>query len=327
MGYRVQREEFGQLEQEWRECLAGRRPAYPFLSPAWLRLWWNEFGAARELLLLSVRQDERLAGILPLMRDGGRLTFAGDTQVCDYMDLISRDGVPVDAVLTALFRALSEEPWEAIELWGLRDDSPTFAALPAVCAELGWSVQSEPEDVCPQISLPGSWEEYLETLAKKNRHELRRKLRKLSQGGEVELEVLEAPAQIDDALDDFVRMHKLSRTEKAEFMTETMERFFRRIVAALAAERFAEMIFLRLGGRRVASVLCFRAGDELLLYNSGYDPLFAGLSVGLLSKALALKQAIDLGSKRFDFLRGAERYKYELGAQDLAVRRCLIRRT
>jgi len=87
------------------------------------------------------------------------------------------------------------------------------------------------------------------------------------------------------------------------------------------------MIFLRLGGRRVASVLCFRAGDELLLYNSGYDPLFAGLSVGLLSKALALKRAIDLGSKRFDFLRGAERYKYELGAQDLAVRRCLIRRT
>ena len=48
-------------------------------------------------------------------------------------------------------------------------------------------------------------------------------------------------------------------------------------------------------------------------------------SVGLLSKALALQRAIEQGKTRFDFLRGHERYKYELGAQDLNVHKVLIR--
>jgi CelD/BcsL family acetyltransferase involved in cellulose biosynthesis len=183
------------------------------------------------------------------------------------------------------------------------------------------------EDVCPQLDLPGDWEEYLASLDKKDRHELRRKLRKLSQGGEPELEVLTSAADVTAALDDFVRQHKSSRSDKETFMTEQMERFFRRVVPALAEEGAVEMIFLKLGGVRAACVLCFRTDGDILLYNSGYEPAYAGLSVGLLSKALALKRAIELGMKRFDFLRGAEPYKYDLGAKDLPVYRCVIRRT
>ena len=86
------------------------------------------------------------------------------------------------------------------------------------------------------------------------------------------------------------------------------------------------MVVLKLGGKRTACVLCFCAGDESLLYNSGYDPSYSHFSVGLLSKALALQRAIEQGKTRFDFLRGHERYKYELGAKDLNVHRVLIRR-
>jgi len=77
---------------------------------------------------------------------------------------------------------------------------------------------------------------------------------------------------------------------------------------------------------RAAAVLCFESEQELLLYNSGYDPAFAPLSVGFVSKALTLKRAIEEGKQRFDFLRGAEPYKYDLGAQDLKVYRLVIRR-
>jgi CelD/BcsL family acetyltransferase involved in cellulose biosynthesis len=100
----------------------------------------------------------------------------------------------------------------------------------------------------------------------------------------------------------------------------------RRMVAAMAAEDRIELVFLTLGGVRTAAVLCFREPEETLLYNSGYDPAYAYLSVGLLSKALALRKAIEEGKKRFDFLRGPEPYKYDLGARDLAVYRCTVRR-
>ena len=326
MSLTVTREDLGALEPEWRELLAGCKQAYPFLSPTWSRTWWDVFAGGREQMVLGIRYGDGLAGVLPLMRDGGRLTFAGDTEICDYMDMVVGDGSHAEAWHAAL-RSLSEEPWDEVALWAVREDSPTFAALPAVCRELGLSFSAEVEDVCPQLPIPGDWDEYVAGLGKKDRHELRRKLRKLPQAGQVELEVLESPADIEPALGDFLRMHRESRADKANFMTEQMEVFFRRIVLALAEEGVAEMTFLKLAGVRVACLLCFKSGDEYLLYNSGYDTAYSGFSVGLLSKALALQRAIERGYKRFDFLRGHEHYKYDLGAKDVNVYRCVIRRT
>jgi CelD/BcsL family acetyltransferase involved in cellulose biosynthesis len=260
------------------------------------------------------------------MREGDQLTFAGSTSICDYMDIVGADEDRT-ALLEAVLRSLGEEPWSELVLWAVREDSPTLKALPGVCTSLGLRCETGVEDVCPQLDLPGDWEEYLAGLDKKDRHELRRKLRKLSQGGEPELEVLTSAEDVTAAMDDFLKQHKTSRADKETFMTPQMEGFFRRVVPAIAAEGGVEMTFLKLGGVRAACVLCFRTDGDLLLYNSGYEKAYAGLSVGLLSKALALQRAIEQGMRRFDFLRGAEPYKYDLGARDVAVYRCVIRRT
>ena len=325
MAYTVEREELARLEPEWRELLPKCSLNKVFASPTWLRQWWGVFGDGRELILLSVRKDGGLVGVAPLMREDGNLSLAGDTEICDYMDFIVERGEE-EAVLSAVLRSLGEEPWRTLTLWALREDSPTLPALRAVAPSFGLSVEVAGEDVCPQLALPGTWEEYLAGLNKKDRHELRRKLRKLSQGGEVELESIEDPAAVEAALDEFLALYAESRSEKAAFMTEQMERFFRAIIGALAVEDKVELMFLKLAGLRVAGVLCFCGGDESLLYNSGYRADYSYLSVGLLSKALMLRKAIEQGKKRFDFLRGPEPYKYDLGAQDLAVYRCTVRR-
>ncbi len=52
------------------------------------------------------------------------------------------------------------------------------------------------------------------------------------------------------------------------------------------------------------------------LYNSGYDPKFSDLSVGLINHAYAIKLSIKQNIKFFDFMRGNERYKYHLGSVD-----------
>ncbi len=325
MGYAVHREELERLEPEWRALLPQTSANKVFVSPTWLRVWWQEFGAERELFVLSVRRQGELVGVAPLMRDGDRLYFAGDTQVCDYMDVVAAPA-EVEAVLSTVLRSLGEEPWRELILWAVPEGSPTLDALKVAAPALGLRVNIEREDVCPRLDLPATWGEYLASLSKKDRHELRRKLRKLSQGGEVSLETIAQPADVGVALDDFLRLHR-QRADKAAFMTEEMERFFRVIVAALAAEAQVELLFLTLSGVRVAAVLCFCDSDESLLYNSGYDPDYAYLSVGLLSKALALRKAIEEGKRRFDFLRGPEPYKYDLGATDRPVYRCTVGRS
>jgi CelD/BcsL family acetyltransferase involved in cellulose biosynthesis len=61
------------------------------------------------------------------------------------------------------------------------------------------------------------------------------------------------------------------------------------------------------------------------LYNSGFDPRFRSLSVGLMCKVLSLKDAIEKGCKNYDFLKGAETYKYRLGGREVPLYNCRIR--
>jgi len=117
-----------------------------------------------------------------------------------------------------------------------------------------------------------------------------------------------------------------SRSDKAAFMSEQMGRFFHRMAPALAEEGLVRLYELELDTKPVASVLCFDQGGQLFLYNSGYDPAYAGLAVGLLSKALCLRDAIELGRRCVDLLRGHEPYKYDLGGKDRTVYRCVIER-
>src|ERR1700693_5884246 len=142
----VAREDLAALEPEWRGGLSGGSfaPGF-FLPPRVARTWWGDLGAGRELMLLSVRDDQRLAGVVPLMSEGGRLSFAGDTEVCDYMDFPCTSGRETE-LLSALFHSLGEEPWDELTLWAMREDSPSLAALPAVCAEFGLAFAKEAED-------------------------------------------------------------------------------------------------------------------------------------------------------------------------------------
>ena len=314
------------MEGEWRALLPRSTVRNVFVSPLWLRIWWEEFSAHhQELILLAVRRDQELVGVAPLMRDGDRICFAGDTQICDYMTWTVDRG-DEESVAAAVLRSLEQEPWQELVLWAQPEYSPTLAALPAAAQALGYSAHQELEDVCPRVFVPSTWEDYLAGLDGKDRRELRRKLRRLSKGAIVELETLTAPQEVGNALDDFLRLHAASRAEKARFMTEPMKRFFRRIVSALVQDGLVRLYFLTVNRVRAAAVLCFEGEGERLLYNSGYDPAFASLSVGIISKAMVLEQAIVEGKSCFDFLRGAEPYKYDLGAKDLGVYRLVIRR-
>ena len=127
-------------------------------------------------------------------------------------------------------------------------------------------------------------------------------------------------------MDTFLELHTRSRQDKTDFMTEEMAVFFRRMASALAAEGLVRLFLLRINARPAAAVLCFDAGSYLYMYNSGYDPAFAGLSVGLVSKALCLRWAIENGKKGLDFLRGDEPYKYDFGAKDQQIYRLRVRR-
>ncbi len=325
MSYEVRREELPALAAEWAELLSRCDEPVPFLHPTWQRVWLEEFQADRELLLLSVRDGGRLAGVASLLREDARLSFVGHYSICDYMDFV----VPREqcgGVFAALLEALRREEWSELEMRGLRDTSLTLAELIPRARTAGLRVEQELEAIAPSIALPGGWEEYQAALPKKDRHELRRKLRRLQAAGELEFRVYTSPDEVRERLSTLLRLMIESRSDKAAFMSEQMGRFFHRMAPAMAAEDLLRLYELELDSKPVASVLCLNSGGQLLFYNSGYDPQYAGLAVGLASKAFCVRDAIESGCARADFLRGKEPYKYDLGGRDRQVYRCLIRR-
>ena len=112
---------------------------------------------------------------------------------------------------------------------------------------------------------------------------------------------------------------KSNKEDKRDFMDPQRVIFFQTVISEMLDEGLAKLFFLEIGSRKVASALCFDLGASRFLYNSGYNPEFSPLSIGLLNKALTIDVAISENKSEYNFLRGTERYKYHLGAEDRKV--------
>jgi CelD/BcsL family acetyltransferase involved in cellulose biosynthesis len=311
---------FEGLADHWQHLIEGCSEPTFFDQQTWQKTWWAEFGGESELKLLVVRADSgEINMIAPLMIDGSEISFLGSTDLVDYHDFLTRDRLSPSCI-QAVVGAVSEMPEiDTISLQSLPGNSPTITQFRDAAEESGWTVEIEQEDVAPRVELPATWDEYVSRLRKKDRHELRRKLRRLDAAGNVEHVELTAAREIEFAMPDFMRLHRMSTPDKNEFMTPVREKFFTRIAVELAEEDSTRLRFLELNGERVATSLSFVCRDVRYLYNSGYNPAQSKLSVGLLNHALTIKASIDEGLRVFDFMRGNEAYKYHLGGIDRQV--------
>ena len=172
--------------------------------------------------------------------------------------------------------------------------------------------------------MPATWDEYLGMLKGKQRHEIKRKFRRLHEATDINFRVVESAEQVARELDIFFKLFKLSTGEKENFLTEQMKSYFRALAQAMADARMLKLFFLEVDTEPVAASMCFDFNSTLYLYNSGFDPRFRSLSVGLMCKILSIKDAIETGRKKYDFLKGAETYKYRLGAREVPLVSCRI---
>lgn len=311
------------LDALWRSHRSALLWSCPFALPPWLKAWWNTLGQATEPLIAVVRQGEVLLGAAPLMVQGRTLRFLGDPSVCDYFDCVVAQGKE-QAFFQTLLAYLSSHGFKKLDLGPLRPDAVTRESL--VRRDLSCSVEwrTEPEDVFSELNLPGTWDEFLESLDGKQRHELRRKLRRLNEAGAVRFRRADGPAQLPEAVETFLSLFGMNRKDKAAFMTGAMLSFFQVLSRSLAEEGLLRLFFLELDEQPVASVFCFDHGGTRYLYNNGYDGGYEKLSVGLLSKVLSLQAAIHDGLRTYNFLKGAELYKTRLGGKQLPMSRCHV---
>ncbi len=314
---------FGAIAGSWDSVFAETADASVFDSHLWQQIWWRHFGRGASLSILEFNNGE-FRGIAPLMQLGETVSFLGGNDLVDYHDfLLSHNN------RRAFYKAVveylgSEIGISRIELLSIPSTSPTIELLPEIARSQSWTVDVTVEDVAPRLTLPDSWDAYLTLLNKKHRHELRRKLRRLENAGEAIHGELSETTDIVACLDTFFSLMRRSSPEKAVFLTPEREAFFQSLIIELSQEGLVKLGYLDIDGQRVAASIYFVNRDVKFLYNSGYDPDFANLSVGLLNHAYNIRRSIEQGFSSFDFMRGAESYKYHLGAADVTLHKIIM---
>jgi hypothetical protein len=218
--------------RDWSALVTADPAGTVFHTPAFLKLYWEEFADLPDHLLLAfAEEDGEQVGAVAFERLDGTLRFLGGTEVTDYMGPVALSEARPN-VAKELFAALARmDDWTEADLRGLPEDQPWLGLLTEAAAAQGFATEilDDQNGVAPFLPLPGSHEEYLERLPAKLRHEIKRKARRL------EAEVgpwhicLATPETLEAFLDRFVELHRTSEGPKGVFMQPGMEIFFRRL--------------------------------------------------------------------------------------------------
>lgn len=318
MSFKIQKESFESVSGYFADRAKGLNWPSIFVLPLWMQAWWKIFGGDYEPLLLSAFKDQDLIGIAPLMRRGPEAFIVGSADVCDYLDFITIPGRESD-FFSALLPALKKEGIERLELSAQRPDaavfSGIFAAREQLSVEAGFSRENESFEINPGTS----WEDYLAGLKKKQRHEVRRKLRRLgNKGGSYNYRVIDKAEEIKEFVPLFLELFQ-HNPDKAGFLTERMEQFFRELIEVASGAGLARFGLLEIEEEPAAVVLYFDYEGRIYLYNSGFSSRYSDLSPGLISKILCIRDSIEKGRRVFDFLKGREVYKSRLGGISIPI--------
>ena len=314
--------EFESLRETWDGLLQKSADNHIYLTYEWLFTWWQHYSEGRKLNILLVEDEGTVLGIVPLMESTygkGPLKFRVLETIaapdCDYGGAIltERQEEAVDALLAHLearlkggrFLRLPQVPQES-QFLGLV--KRRLAALPA---KLVW--HERVQTTCPYIALPATWQEYLGTLRRKRRGNLRRALESLKREHQVEFRESAAGDSLAEPVAELFelqrkRWHSLN-LRKGMYSDPRARAFYLDAARALGERGWLCLSMLSVDGRAASAVYGLRYGQRFYYTVTAFDPDCAEYSIGHLHIQYLVEKAIADGLKEFDFLIGDEPYK------------------
>ena len=306
--------DFGSSEYE---ALFAESDATAFQHPVWLAELYRSLGPSKgaEALVVTVREDRRLALVLPLMRrrrNGLRVVEFADLGVSDYAAAICRRG-DFDRIAAAdlggrLRQAI--RPFDMMRIMRQRADGPDLAAL------LNGASRRSSDDHAHAVAIEPPFAEWrARSIDASAVRELDRKRRKLGRKGDVRLERA-APDRIP-AVFAASRAFRTSRLEGRGLQDVLSDpatlAFYVAVAQAGAASGFATTYELTLDGEIVGTLFGLNHRGRFLVLVTSFDGGFKTLSLGKLLFEDVIADRIAAGDTVFDLTTGDEGYKQQFG--------------
>ena len=168
------------------------------------------------------------------------------------------------------------------------------------------SLKISKQDQVVNLMLPESYEKYLAVLPRKKRHELKRKKVRFQ---EKYPQAVLRESKDSEIFESFITLHKTSDGDKGNFMNDEVTAFF----SSLLTMKGWKIYYLEVDNAIAAC--CFVYEDEVgsYLYNSSKNNTFNEVNPGIIIIDKIIEQLISKEFTFFDFLKGTERYKFDLG--------------
>jgi CelD/BcsL family acetyltransferase involved in cellulose biosynthesis len=299
------------LRADW-HALWRRTPAATlFQSPDWLSPWWRHF-APGELISIALWDGEDLVGLSPLYREeGSRRLLPLGISLSDCLDVLiaPENG---HSVLRALGAHIARIPG-CTEIC-FPDVAPNAAMLSLTLTD--FAMDKSPGQASPELVL-GPAGNPLENVPAHQRQNLRTAENRARRRGCVTNDV--AAEDLREFIPALMQLHSARQRDIGRDGLGGDRRvlpFFIEAFTALMREGVARAYSIVSDGRVVGGYLGFLHRGRASYYFGGFDPQFAFESPGTILIGHAMRSAAAEGAHIFDFLRGAEPYKYAWGARD-----------
>jgi CelD/BcsL family acetyltransferase involved in cellulose biosynthesis len=288
-------------ERAWREleCRAINDSVYT--SYDWLRAWVEVYKPRKLLLAHAIEPGDGSTvslGLIEVDRIGG-WRFAGG--------LVS----PRRAPLCAAGRR--EAVWKALATW-LHARPRVWSTIEA--CEVGEAASEIPgahleTRITPCLTLPSSFEDHLASLSAKQRHEVRRRLRRTQEAG---VEVHRVPDEaVEGALADLLRLHH--RRADVKGMSTNLDGRLVQMLKEVSTSSSIELHIFEVLSKeeRVGVSVDLAYGGVSYPYVLGWEPQTSNLAPGILLALNAITASLQEGLRAIDLGPGDQNYKLALG--------------
>jgi CelD/BcsL family acetyltransferase involved in cellulose biosynthesis len=321
-------EDLDKLRVRWEELLAQYPQGSIFSTWEWLATWWCAFGADQQLHVLAFEDgSSQLVGLVPLslitrkflgkrwkilrlMGDG-----SGDS---DNLDFVVASGYAGDVVGSLLaYLEDNADLWDFCELNTIPMGSPSAKMLMASLVGRKW-IHAFAKTPCCQISLPNDWDTYFKQLSSTMRKNFKYHLRRLEKRPDFRIYRCSHQNELLQCLPALFELHQKrwrANGDPGSFGSEKRRGFYRLLSSVLLSRNWLEFWILEIGGKRIAADYGFRYHNVVYALQAGFDPSEHADSPGFCLKGVMLKDLIESGVQKYDFLAGFGENKAQWNAQ------------